>query len=110
MANSNDQRKKPRSFRDPTNQSLTLPCCTVCLSRASHYIVECNASRTWDNLFDTFSQCIQKGLWAKDGRQLCTAWQRDDSCSITQHNNVHICSGCGSTEHGAQQCARAQKA
>ncbi|KAJ8591407.1 hypothetical protein M405DRAFT_696933, partial [Rhizopogon salebrosus TDB-379] len=83
--------------------------CAICLSRKPHRVIECNASHTWDNLFDTFSQHIRKGLWAKDGRQLCTTWQRVEGCTISQHNSMHVCSGCGSTKHGAQHCARAQK-
>ncbi|KAG1725132.1 hypothetical protein EDD22DRAFT_932971 [Suillus occidentalis] len=99
-AESSDSKKKQqRSFREPTNPIL------------SHALlcVECNALRTWDNLFDVYSERISKALWTKDGRQLCTAWQREEGCSSTQHNSKHLCSGCGATEHGAQRCARAQK-
>lgn len=109
-ADAGDQRKKPRPFREPINPSSPLPCCAVCLSRKSHHVVECDAPRTWDGLFDTFSQRIKKALWTKDGRQLCTAWQRDEGCTGPQHSHIHACLGCGSTEHGAQRCARAQKA
>ncbi|KAG1749063.1 uncharacterized protein EDB91DRAFT_1033895, partial [Suillus paluster] len=83
--------------------------CAVCLGRNSHRTVECTATKTWDNLFNSYSERIHKALWTKDGRQLCTSWQREEGCTNTQHNSKHICSGCGSSEHGAQRCARAQK-
>ncbi|KAG3229900.1 hypothetical protein P692DRAFT_201701923, partial [Suillus brevipes Sb2] len=83
--------------------------CAVCLGRNPHRTVECSASRTWDNLFDVFSERIKKALWTKDGRQLCTSWQREEGCNST-HGYKHLCSGCGSSEHGAQRCTRAQKA
>ncbi|KAG1719773.1 uncharacterized protein EDB91DRAFT_1065331, partial [Suillus paluster] len=83
--------------------------CAVCLGCNPHRTVECSASRTWDNLFDIFSECIKKALWTKDGHQLCTAWQCEESCDSTYHSHKHLCSGCGSSEHGAQRCTCAQK-
>ncbi|KAG1730822.1 uncharacterized protein EDB91DRAFT_1030846, partial [Suillus paluster] len=83
--------------------------CAVCLGCNSHRTVECTTPRTWNNLFDTFSERINKALWTKDGRQLCTSWQREEGCTNNQHNSKHICSGCGASNHGAQRCTRAQK-
>ncbi|KAG2754173.1 hypothetical protein P692DRAFT_20759062, partial [Suillus brevipes Sb2] len=87
-----------------------LPCCAVCLGRHPHRTIECAATQTWDKQFDTFSERIRKGLWTKDGKQLCTAWQREEGCTTPKHDACHICSGCGATTHGAQKCPRAQKA
>ncbi|KAG1847685.1 hypothetical protein DFJ58DRAFT_663202 [Suillus subalutaceus] len=52
---------------------------------------------------------INKALWTKTGKQICTAWQREEGCSSSKHDNKHICSGCGAVTHGAQRCPRAQK-
>ena len=101
--------KKPRSFRENPSSS-TLPCCAICLGRNPHRIIECSIPRTWDNLHDTFAERIDKVIWTKDGRQLCPAWQRAEGCSNSKHDTRHLCSGCGSSSHGAQRCPRAQKA
>ncbi|KAG1730263.1 uncharacterized protein EDB91DRAFT_1059595 [Suillus paluster] len=87
-----------------------LPCCAVCLGRNPHHTVECIATQTWDKQFETVSERIHKGLWTKDGKQICTAWQRDEGCTTPKHDARHVCSGCGAATHGAQKCPRAQKA
>jgi hypothetical protein len=94
------------------NPAITgpLPCCTVCLGRNPHRTVKCTTVQTWDKQFKTFSEQIRKGLWTKDGKQICTAWQRDEGCTTPKHDVRDVCSGCGATTHGAQKCPRAQKA
>ncbi|KAG1735663.1 uncharacterized protein EDB91DRAFT_1030953, partial [Suillus paluster] len=83
--------------------------CAVCLGHNSHCTVECTTPRTWDNLFGTFYECINKALWTKDGQQLCTSWQHEEGCTNNHHSSKHVCSGCGASDHGAQRCTRAQK-
>ncbi|KAG1812959.1 uncharacterized protein BJ212DRAFT_1276120, partial [Suillus subaureus] len=88
--------------------------CAVCLGRHSHRTIECSATQTSDKQFSTFSERIRKGLWTIYGKQLCTAWQREEGCTTPKHDPAclhvrHICSGCGATTHGAQKCSRAQK-
>ncbi|KAG1867123.1 hypothetical protein C8R48DRAFT_704315 [Suillus tomentosus] len=100
--------KKVRVSRPPAAAG-TLPCCAVCLGRHPHRTVECAATQTWDKCFDTFSERIRKGLWTKDGKQVCTGWQREEGCSTPKHDAHHVCSGCGANTHGAQKCPRAQK-
>lgn len=100
--------KKVRTVRAPFT-SGPLPCCAVCLGRNPHRTIECTASHTWDGQHETFAERIRKGLWTKDGKQLCTAWQRDEGCSTPKHDMRHVCSGCGAATHGAQKCVRAQK-
>jgi hypothetical protein len=103
----NRPNKKPRTFRNPNAPFL---CCAVCLRRNPHHVIDCAAALTWDGKHDTISERIHKALWTKDGKQLCTAWQREEGCDSTKHNNRHTCSGCRATTHGAQSCPRAQKA
>jgi len=100
--------KKVRTSRPP-GATGPLPCCAVCLGRHAHRTVECSAAQTWDKQFETFAERIRKGLWTKDGKQICTGWQRDEGCTTPKHNARHICSGCGAATHGAQKCPRAQK-
>ncbi|KAG2740220.1 hypothetical protein P692DRAFT_20753662, partial [Suillus brevipes Sb2] len=61
---------KPRPFRDP---SAPLPCCSVLLGHNPHRTIECTATLTWDGKHDTITERINKALWTKDGKQLCTA-------------------------------------
>jgi hypothetical protein len=105
----NHSNKKVRPSR-PAAAAGPLPCCAVCLGRNAHCTVDCTAAQTWDKKFETFSERIRKGLWTKDGKQICTAWQRDEGCSTPKHDARHVCSGCGAATHGAQRCPRAQKA
>lgn len=108
MSTSPDDRdnKRTKTFRDP---NAPLPCCAVCLGRNPHRTIQCTKTLTWDGKHDTIAERINKALWTKDGKQLCTAWQRDEGCDSTRHDSRHVCSGCGATTHGAQHCPRAQK-
>ncbi|KIK79833.1 hypothetical protein PAXRUDRAFT_160196 [Paxillus rubicundulus Ve08.2h10] len=108
--------KKQRTFpssRSAPNQSQTkagpLPCCAVCLGRHDHCTIDCEATRTWDDIFNTFSKRIHKALFSKANVCLCTKWQCSEGCS-EHHALCHICSGCGALTHSAQSCPRAQKA
>lgn len=107
--------KRQRSFRNspprtsPPSFNGPLPACAVCLGRHRHLVIECRASRTWDNKHETFAERSHKALFAKDGRRICAKWQREEGCS-ERHDVRHICSGCGLSSHGAQKCNRAQEA
>ncbi|KAG2147962.1 hypothetical protein DEU56DRAFT_730453 [Suillus clintonianus] len=90
--------------------SDSLPCCAACLGRNPHRTIECTAMHTWDRQHKTFAERICKALWFKEGKQLCTAWQRDEGCAMPKHDLRHYCSDCRATTHGAQKCPRAQKA
>lgn len=103
----------PRSFAEAPIYScrgLFIQQQEVCLGRHPHRTIECTAKQTWDKKFETCAEHIRKGLWAKDGKQLCTTWQREEGCTTPKHDVRHACSGCRATTHGAQRCPRAQKA
>ncbi|KIK80560.1 hypothetical protein PAXRUDRAFT_41564, partial [Paxillus rubicundulus Ve08.2h10] len=68
-----------------------LPICAVCLGRDRHLVIECKASRIWDSLFDTLAEHINKALFIKDGRNICSKWQREEGCT-DKHDNRHFCS------------------
>jgi hypothetical protein len=99
--------KRPKTFRDP---NTPLPCCAVCLGHNPHHTIECNKAHTWDNKHDTIAERVNKALWTKEGKQLCTAWQREEGCDSSRHDSRHLCSGCSAVTHSAQRCPRAQKA
>jgi hypothetical protein len=87
-----------------------LSACAVCLGRHPHKIIECNTATTWDKSLPTIALRSNKVLSLRDGRPICADWQRSAGCSSSRHDNRHICSGCASPTHGAQECPRAQKA
>jgi hypothetical protein len=102
--------KKPRQdFRAGTSRGV-LSACAVCLGRNPHRIIECKATRTWDDACDTICSRIGRILTMRDGKPVCSDWQRLSGCSETTHDRRHFCSGCGLSTHGAQACPRAQKA
>lgn len=105
--------RPPRSFRNsssyPSQSSSNTPACPVCLFHTRHDIVHCNAKHTWDDKFPTYSSCIGSAIIVKEtGKQLCRCWQRLESCQMS-HDTKHLCSGCGSLNHGVQTCPCAQK-
>ena len=84
--------------------------CAVCLGRHPHRIVECAVPMLWDNSLPSLALRSNKILSMRDGRAVCADWQRVSGCPSSRHDNRHICSGCASSSHGAQECSRAQKA
>ena len=101
------------SGRKPDFQSSTsgraLSACAVCLGRHPHKIVDCTSSRLWDNSQPALAIRSNKVLSMRDGKPICGEWQRAAGCHNTSHDFRHICSGCTSSSHGAQECPRAQK-
>ena len=102
------------SHRNPDFQASTsgrvYSACAVCLGRHPHKIVECSAPSLWDKSLPTLAIRTNKILSLRDGKPICADWQRSSGCSSSRHDNRHICSGCASPSHGAQECPRAQKA
>ncbi|KAG1824072.1 hypothetical protein DFJ58DRAFT_672879, partial [Suillus subalutaceus] len=69
-----------------------------------HKIIECKATRTWDDVGDTICSRIGRVLTMRDGKPVCSDWQRLSGCAETTHDWRHFCSGCGISSHGAQTC------
>jgi hypothetical protein len=80
-----------------------------CAGRSPHRTIKCVSTHTWDKQHETFSERIRKGLWTKDGKLICTPWQRDEGCTTPKHDARQVCSGCVAATLGAQKCPRAQK-
>ncbi|KIK81271.1 hypothetical protein PAXRUDRAFT_39393, partial [Paxillus rubicundulus Ve08.2h10] len=68
-----------------------LPVCAVCLGRDCHLVISCKAARTWDGIFDTIAERINKALFTKDGHNICSRWQREEGCT-DKHDSRHFCS------------------
>ncbi|KAJ3780140.1 hypothetical protein GGU11DRAFT_693577 [Lentinula aff. detonsa] len=49
-----------------------------------------------------FSSGIHKGL------EVCANWQRPNGCTEENHPKKHRCSGCASSNHGAEECPDGQ--
>ncbi|KAF8130807.1 hypothetical protein EV363DRAFT_1262570 [Boletus edulis] len=96
--------------RRPFRNNKAAPVCPKCLGRHEDRPDRpvCNASSLWDNSGATYCTRDQQGrLLNKSGRVLCWDFQRPRGCSSQGHN--HECSGCGDTNHGAQDCPRRQQ-
>ena len=83
--------------------------CAVCLGHHPHKIVECASTMLWDNSLPCLAVCSNKLLSMRDGKSVCSDWQRHSICSSSTHDVCHFCSGCASSSHGAQECPQAQK-
>ena len=83
--------------------------CAVCLGRHPHKVVDCTEVNLWDNSYPSCAIRSNKALTMRDGRSVCSDWQRVSGCPSSTHDFRHICSGCASPSHGAQGCPRAQK-
>ena len=96
-------------FRKGATTSLPLSACTLCLGRHPHNIGRCDTTALWDNT-SLFCKWNDRGrLLHRDGTVLCSEWQLSRGCKSTSHPQGHLCSGCESSSHGAQECPRAQK-
>jgi len=90
----------------PSKPTSVLPVCAVCLSRESHKgkVTNCTAMHTWDKQFETFCTRFNSTLITRaDHQSVCAKWQRDKGCK-EKHAHLHVCSGCGATNHGACKC------
>lgn len=96
-----DPSKSPRGPRSA---------CSICLGQHSHLIHKCDSNKLWDGS-EPFCQRAANGcLITKDTRTtLCSDWQHPQECKSSSHPLWHLCSGCGSPDHGTQDCPRAEK-
>ncbi|KAJ7053021.1 hypothetical protein C8F01DRAFT_997293 [Mycena amicta] len=95
-------------FQQGTTRSDGLSACAVCLGRHRHSVRDCNSPTLWNGSTKAHSKRNADGrLVNAQGDALCLNWQRS-SCE-SNHSSHHECSGCGSTNHGAQKCHLTQK-
>ncbi|KAG2113841.1 uncharacterized protein F5147DRAFT_570836, partial [Suillus discolor] len=101
------QDKTPRSsagFSNGAHGQRSPAVCAICLGHNNHPFAECPADRLWDNSYSTISKWVLR----HSDKPLCVDWQRGRSCPSRLHDERHLCSGCLSLSHGAQNCPRAQ--
>ena len=112
--NCNTSRKgKSRNANTSFFQGGTAACgasaCAVCLRHHEHEYAKCAASKLWNG----GKVCVQRNEQGRlvflDGLPVCFSFQTLAGCSDPSHPSRHICSGCGKSGHGTQQCAQAQK-
>lgn len=103
------RQKSGSSLPQGSSTQTSLSACTRCLGRHPHDVANCPATTLWDK--STPVRCDwnkQKRLVNPKGTVLCSDWQRRQGCKSDSHSFRHECSGCGSTEHGAQSCQLAE--
>ena len=96
--------------RDTKAMKQPRSACSVCLGRFAHLISKCESNELWDGSETHCRRAADGRLVSKKGVTLCSDWQRPQGCKSTGHTLHHLCSGCGSSDHGAQECPRAEKA
>ena len=98
----------PSFFQSGTAASGT-SACAVCLGRHEHEYAKCTATKLWNGKKTFIRRNEQGRLVFLDGLPICFNFQTMAGCSDGSHPSRHICSGCGTSGHGAQHCAQAQK-
>ena len=93
-------------FRAGAGENPDLSACAICLSRTPHNVRLCRAKKRWDGKQTLYTRNEEARIVDNQGNIICSDWQRPRGCSSTRHR--HECSGCGSSDHGAQNCPHAQ--
>ena len=103
-------RKKAKSLYTSSGTSSPLPVCSICLGRHQHDVGSCSPELLWDGRTPTYAKRGTRRLIVvkTSGALICASWQRPPGCSERAHNARHVCSGCGSSQHGAHWCPLAQ--
>ncbi|THH28602.1 hypothetical protein EUX98_g5575 [Antrodiella citrinella] len=84
--------------------------CAICLSREYHVLSKCDSPTIFDGSAAYASRNDQGRIVDKNGIELCMEWQRPNGCPSRSRSHRHDCSGCGRSDHGANNCPRAEKA
>jgi hypothetical protein len=99
---------KQPSFQAST-ASQGQPVCALCLATDTHDTRRCRSETLWDGTKARCKKNDEGRLVTATGNTLCSDWNNRRGCSSGTHDVRHECSGCGSKDHGAQKCSRAQK-
>jgi hypothetical protein len=99
---------KYQAFQAST-ASHGLPVCALCLATDSHDTRRCRSESLLDGSKSRCKKSDKGRLITPSGTILCSDWNNRRGCSSSTHELRHECSGCGSKDHGAQKCPRAQK-
>ncbi|KAF8868879.1 hypothetical protein BD779DRAFT_1405579, partial [Infundibulicybe gibba] len=79
--------------------------CALCLSRVVHDIAKCKSTTLWNGEPARCYRGDRGRIYNSSTRAvICLNWQLVKGCSDTTHDSRHECSGCGSRNHGAQEC------
>jgi hypothetical protein len=93
-----------------TGASTRVPsACAICLGRYRHEIHKCSSGTLWSGKKAHCRRNEQGRLINPGGNVICSDWQRPFSCANSGAGHRHECSGCGKSDHGAQDCPRTQK-
>ena len=93
----------------PGTASQGQPVCALCLATDPHDTRKCRSDTLWDGSKARCRKSKEGRLITPAGTILCSDWNNCRRCSSSLHEQQHECSGCGSKDHGAQGCPRAQK-
>jgi len=89
-----------KSFRPPRNDLP--PICFIC--KRDHKFSKCNETTTKEGQ-QTFAKRIEKQIVKRDGNApVCFYFNASNRRCERSHSDLHVCSLCGSSDHGA--CSR----
>ncbi|KAJ7652576.1 hypothetical protein B0H17DRAFT_835003, partial [Mycena rosella] len=86
-----------------------LSACALCLGHHHHNVRDCRSGTLWNTTTPARVKRNAEGKLVNNRNELvCLNWQKAFGCDLN-HAARHECSGCGSSNHGAQKCHLAQK-
>jgi len=100
---------KQSFLASPAHSDKPKSACVICLSRIQHDVRSCQSTTIWDGSQAFARRTSNNNIVDCNDTPLCLDWNRRRPCKGF-HKSKHICSGCGATDHCAQDCPRAEKA
>ena len=101
-------REKPRSLNEydksfrPSPRSDSSPICFIC--RGEHRFSKCDETKTTDGK-PTYAKRLDGRIVKRNGGDpICYIFNASTRKCDRQHSDLHVCSLCGSSDHGACTC------
>lgn len=94
------------TFQDRSEPGL---CCILCLSPIPHNKQKCDRATMGCGAPTRCHRDSRNRIVNPDGKTICLEFNRK-GCKSSNSKHLHECSGCGSKEHGAQECHLVEKA
>ncbi|KAH8091367.1 hypothetical protein BXZ70DRAFT_482736 [Cristinia sonorae] len=101
--------KSLSASRDGTTLIAAGGVCVICLSRRTHNLSKCNATKLYNGTPAHVHRNKEGRIVDRHNQELCFEWQLAQGCRSKSVSHRHECSGCGRQDHGAILCPLAEK-